>query len=93
MRVLQNELNRMFGTGRKPRQPDTDAPYRRRFKALAMKHGFTYAKTRDGYLEMTACAAFPDGLTTCFYDWGETIQRVEQCIADPTLIVDGYYSE
>jgi len=94
MLTLQKELNRVFGIGRKPRLPDADAAPRRRFKALAAKHGFTYAKTRDGYVEATACPTFPLGLATVFYNWDETLQRFEACIADPTLIdAQGYYSE
>jgi hypothetical protein len=91
--TLQRELNRMFGMGRRPRQPDPDAASRRRFKALAKREGFTFAKTRDGYVEATACPALPDGLTTAYHGWAETLARFEACIADPALIVKGYFSE
>jgi hypothetical protein len=93
MITLQRELNRMF-RAKPARQPDLHAKARRQFKAVAARHGFTFKVERDGYIECSPCAALPKGLTTAHYDWTETLDRIEACIASPEFVDDkGYYSE
>jgi hypothetical protein len=70
-----------------------EAPARRAFKRLAEAEGFTFAKARDGYLEIAACAAFPDGLVTAFHGWADALERVRHCLANPAAIIGGGYTE
>lgn len=93
MRTLQRTLNSMFGMGKAPRQPDTQAKARAAFKRLATQHGFTWRKARDGYLELDPFPALPEGLTTAFHGWDDALDRVTACIADPSLCANGSYSE
>jgi len=94
MRTLERSLNMLFhGPAKRRRAPDTEAADRRRFKQLAVRLGFTFVKTRDGYLELAACEAFPDGLVTAFHGWHDALGRVQHCVANPEAVADGSYSE
>jgi hypothetical protein len=92
---LARMLGEMFGT--KPKRSDPEASQRARFRRLAKKHGLTFVRTRDDYIEIEPCDAFPHGLTTTHHHWGESAERVEHCLANSEAVVvengRGYYSE
>ena len=70
-------------------------PYRKELTALEKKLGFKGKIERDGgYTDyvIPPCKQFPEGLSTCHYDWAETLNRIEAAIEDPDLIVDGWVS-
>jgi hypothetical protein len=92
MRTLQRELGRFLGAGRK-REPDLDRSPRAKFKRLAAREGWQWSKSHDGYIEIDATVAWPRGLSFAFRNWPEALATVEACLADPALVVDGYYSE
>lgn len=93
MRQLQTTLNRFLGGGRPPRQPDLQAKPRRAFVRLAAQRGLSWSKTRDGYLEVEKCAAFPEGLVTAFHGWDDALSRVEHCLAHPEAAATGEFVE
>lgn len=94
MLTLQRELGRFLGGGKRRREPDLDRKEREAFKRLAKQHGFTFKKTSDGYLETTPFPGFLKGFNTAFHNWPETLERLEACIADPSIMDDdGYYTE
>jgi hypothetical protein len=45
-----------------------------------------YKVDRDSYFEMAPCAQFPKGFVTFHYGWRETLDRLERCIADPSIM-------
>lgn len=65
-----------------------------RFRRFALKHRLAYKIASDGFIEVQPGPAFPRGLTTPHYAWGETLERLEHCLANPDAIdAEGHYSE
>ena len=90
---LQASLNKLFRTNA-PRQPDYNRKDRAAFKKLAGKIGMIYEISRDKYLEGEPCEAFPAGLVTAFHGWDDALDRLRDCLAEPSLVgVDGGYSQ
>ncbi|UTC29467.1 hypothetical protein BAMBUS_03880 [Brevundimonas phage vB_BpoS-Bambus] len=72
-----------------------EASDRRAFAKLARQQGFTYKIVRDcdtiRYMEIDACAPFPQGLATLHHDWAETLDRVRHCLEHPEDAAEGSY--
>lgn len=69
-------------------------PSYKAFRQLASKHGFTYEIEREhgtslAWITITPFAPFEKDWTTLHYDWSTTIDRLERCIADPSLVDEG----
>lgn len=61
-------------------------PARAAFLKLKRTLGCTSRVDRDGYIELGPCPQFPKGFTTYHYGWIETLDRIERCIADPSIM-------
>lgn len=82
-----------FAPKPKPKVRAVDRDYQA-FRALVKKHGFTYTKSNDGYIEIPPSAIFPHGWTTLHHSWCESVHRLEICLDDPSIMQEeGYYSE
>lgn len=89
--VLSRALSKIFSPA-KPRR--VACPDYGRFRRLAAKHGLVYELSGDGHIDIRVCRALPRGLSTAHYDWSETLERVEHCIANPELVdANGSYRE
>lgn len=65
------------------------------FRAFARAHGFTYRRYDEGglpYVQAEPFGAFPHGIDTMHHGWDETLQRFQDCIADPSVVHNGGYS-
>lgn len=63
---------------------------------LKRQHGFSHSFDRDGtlcWIKLTPFGNFPHGIETMHMDWWETLRRLETCLGDPSLVVQGNYSE
>lgn len=64
-------------------------------RKLLKANGLKGRVVRDGGWEdfvIPKCETFPDGLTTYHNgDWCETLDRIETCLDDPSLVFRGYY--
>jgi len=77
----------------KPKVRTVDKDYQE-FRALIRKHGFTYTKSSDGYIEIPPSTIFPHGFTTLHHSWYESVRRLELCLEDPSVMAEeGYYTE
>lgn len=80
----------------KVRDPSGDHKAYSAYLKLKRQHGFDHSFERDGtlcWISLTPFGNFPDGIETMHMDWWETVRRLETCLADPSLVVDGGYSE
>lgn len=66
------------------------------FRKFAREHGLQYTiypECGTEYISVHPTPFWPDGFETLHYDFAETLQRMEACFEDPSLVHNGYYSE
>ncbi len=72
------------------RSPEEDAA-RSRSRALVRALGSRVDKVHHNHIRVIACETWPKGLLTAFHGWVNLEQRLQFCVTDPEMVIDGVY--
>jgi hypothetical protein len=89
--LIANDRIDIPAIARKPKAVSRVDPARKLLRALEKKLGVVGRLDRSaGYADYSIppFEGFPDGITTCHYDWSETLDRIEEAIEYPENLDD-----